>query len=97
MRRWRIRMLTYPVILEVDEDYILVTSPDFPELTTFGEDADEALMRAVDAFEEAISARIYDGRDIPTPSQGEPRVALSELVAIEVNKKLSPHSPRLLV
>lgn len=31
-------MLDYPVRLEPDGDSILVTSPDFPELVTFGED-----------------------------------------------------------
>ena len=41
--------LDYPVILERDPDYIMTTSPDFPELTTFGNDRDEALRRAVDA------------------------------------------------
>ena len=69
-------MLAYPVILERDADYIMVTSPDFPELTTFGDDRDEALMRAVDAFEEAIAARIHDGHDIPKPSDGKPIVEL---------------------
>ena len=60
--------LAYPVILEADGDYIMATSPDFPELTTFGDDRDEALMRAVDAFEDAIAARIHDSRKIPLPS-----------------------------
>ena len=69
-------MLAYPVILETDADYIMVTSPDFPELTTFGDDRNEALMRAVDAFEEAIAARIYDNRNIPKPSEGNPIVEL---------------------
>ena len=69
-------MVAYPVILEPDADYIMATSPDFPELTTFGDDRDEALMRAVDAFEEAIAARIHDGREIPEPSRGEFGVAL---------------------
>lgn len=70
-------MLAYPVILEPDADYIMATSPDFPELTTFGDNRDEALTRAVDAFEEAIAARMDDGRDIPEPSTGKPNVALS--------------------
>ena len=69
-------MLAYPVILEADSEDILVTSPDFPEVTTFGDDRDEASIRAVDAFEEAIAARIYDNRDIPKPSDGKPIVEL---------------------
>lgn len=77
-------MLDYPVQLEEDDGSILVTAPDFPELTTFGEDRDDALMRAVDAFEEAIAARMHDGRDIPEPSAGEVRVVLPTLTAVKV-------------
>ena len=77
-------MLDYPVQLEEDDGSILVTAPDFPELTTFGEDRDDALMRAVDALEEAIAARMHDGRDIPEPSGGEVRVVLPTLIAVKV-------------
>ena len=63
-------MLKYPVILEKDDDNVLVTSPDFPELTTFGMDREEAIARAVDALEESIASRIHDGQDVPLPSQG---------------------------
>ena len=48
----------------------LLGRPDFPELTTFGEDRDEALGRAVNALEEAVAARIHDRKDIPMPSPG---------------------------
>ena len=77
-------MLAYPVTLEEDSEYILATSPDFPELTTFGDDRDEALMRAVDAFEEAIAARIHDLREVPFPSFGEPTVTLPALTTVKV-------------
>lgn len=77
-------MLDYPVQLEEDDGSILVMAPDFPELTTFGEDGDDAVMRAVDALEEAIAARMHDGRDIPDPSTGEVRVALPTLTAVKV-------------
>ena len=70
-------MLDYPVQLDDDDGGILVTAPDFPELTTFGEDRDDALMRAVDALEEAIAARMHDGRNIPGPSPGEVRVVVA--------------------
>ena len=64
-------MLTYPIRLEDDDDTVLATSVDFPELTTFGDDEDEALARAADALAEAIAARIHAGQDIPSPSEGE--------------------------
>ena len=44
-------------LLEDDDDAVLVTSPDFPELTTFGVDRDEAVARAA-----------YEGSGrVPTP------------------------------
>ena len=36
------------------------------------------------ALEEAVAARIYDRKDIPTASQGETRVLLPTLTAVKV-------------
>ena len=77
-------MLAYPISLEDDDGAVLVTSPDFPELTTFGEDRDEAVARAVHALEEAIAARIHDRKDVPTPSQGETYAVLPTLTSVKV-------------
>ena len=77
-------MLRYPIELDEDDGTILVTSPDFPELTTFGLDRTEALARAIDALDEAIAARVHMGRDIPSPSSGETRVILLTLTAVKV-------------
>ncbi len=76
-------MLAYPIQIEEDGDTVMATSPDFPELTTFGDDRDEALVRASDALEEAIAARIYTGQEIPTPSQGDNCVALPALTSVK--------------
>ncbi len=79
-------MLAYPIHLEDDDDTVLATSPDFPELTTFGDDHEEAIAHAVDALEEAIAARIHYGEDIPPPSQGAHATyaVLPTLTAIKV-------------
>ena len=77
-------MLAYPIILENDDGAFLATSQDFPELTTFGTDREDALARAVDALEEAIAARIHDGRDIPQPSRGREVAVLPTLTAARV-------------
>ncbi len=77
-------MLAYPIVLENDDGAVLATAPDFPELTTFGDDRDEALARAVDALEEAIAARIHDRRDVPVPSQGEAYAVLPTLTSVKV-------------
>ena len=66
---------------------IPVTSPDFPELTTFGETKTDALHHAVGAFDEAIAARISYREPIPLPSRGkssDPRVTLSTQAALKV-------------
>ena len=77
-------MLAYPIMLEDDDRTLLATSPDFPELTTFGDDPEEAIARAVDALEEAIAARIHDRRDVPAPSRGETYAILPTLTSVKV-------------
>ena len=77
-------MLAYPIVLEDDDGAVLATSPDFPELTTFGDDRAEALARAGGALQEAIAARIHDRKDIPPPSQGEPCAVLPTLTVVKV-------------
>lgn len=77
-------MVSYTVDLEPDDGTVLVSSAEFPELTTYGEDKDEAMLRAKDALEEAIAARIDTGADMPAPSSGRHRIALSPLMATKV-------------
>ena len=74
----------YPVELAPDDnDTLLVTSPDFPELTTFGEDEADALRHAVDALRTVVDHYIESDRPLPDPSpaRGRPTVALPALVA----------------
>ena len=41
----------YPIAIEPDDnEALLVTCPDLPEVTTFGEDEEDALQRAGDAI-----------------------------------------------
>lgn len=62
-------MLRYPVDLVPDDnDTVLVTSPDFPEMQTFGDDEAEALDHAAAAMETAIIGRMSDREPIPEPS-----------------------------
>ena len=62
-------MISYRVKIVPDEDTFLVTSPDFPEVTTFGDTREDALGYAVGAFEEAIAGRIHYKEPIPKPSK----------------------------
>jgi antitoxin HicB len=58
--------LRYPIKLTPDDNNtLLVTSPAFPEVTTFGEDKDDALRQARNAIEEAIAARMAAKQEIP--------------------------------
>ena len=77
-------MLAYPIRLEDDDGTVLATSSDFPELTTFGDDSEEAIARSVYALEEAIAARIHDRKDIPLPSRGESYAVLPTLTSVKV-------------
>jgi len=80
-------MISYRIKLEDDEGTVLVTSPDFPELVTFGDDEADALSYAVGAFEEAIAARVSDREEIPLPSKGKasnPRVTLPVQAEVKV-------------
>jgi antitoxin HicB len=62
-------MLRYPVKLERDTNgTILASFPDVSEAHTFGEDREEALVRAVDAIETAFMGYMEDRRAIPEPS-----------------------------
>ena len=77
-------MLAYPIVLEDDDGILLATCPDFPELATFGDNREAAIDHAVDALEEAIAARIHDGKNIPPPSHGETYAILPTLTSVKV-------------
>jgi antitoxin HicB len=76
-------MYAYPAVLTRDDNgTVTVSFRDVPEAHTFGETDDEALARAVDALESALSFYV-DRRDrLPVPSKpkrGDRLVPLSAL------------------
>lgn len=82
------RQFTYAVKLTPDkgEGGYVVTCRDLPEAITQGETVEEALAEAADALEEAIAARIDDGREIPSPSatkRGERAVSVPPSMALK--------------
>lgn len=83
-------MLAYRLAIVRDEDgSFLVTSPDFPELTSFGETESEAALHGTRALEEAVAARIDDRRELPPPIRdprdGSRLAPLPTLVALKVS------------
>ena len=63
-------MIRYRVKLTPDDnDTFLVTSPDFPDVITFGETREEALHYAIGAFREMIAGRMHYKEPIPEPSK----------------------------
>ena len=76
-------MLRYPVKLaREDNGTLLVTAPDFPEVSTFGDDENDALAKGADAIATAMQGRISDRQEIPLPSapkRGQKLAALSAL------------------
>ncbi len=78
-------MFAYPIRLTKDDNgTYLATSRDYPELTTLGDDRDDALLHAVDALEEAIAGRIADREDVPPPPRGRNLVPLPTQTALKV-------------
>jgi antitoxin HicB len=82
------RQFTYPVKLTADrrDGGYVVTCRDLPEAITQGENIEDALVEAADALEEAIAARIDDGRDIPRPTtakRGERLVSVPPSMALK--------------
>ncbi len=73
-------MYAYPIELTSDGNgTFLVTCPDLPEVTTFGEDEADAVRHAGDAIKEALAARKARGVEIPAPSAVSGRlVAIAE-------------------
>jgi antitoxin HicB len=81
-----IDVFAYPIDLTPDEDTLLVTSPDLPELTSFGTDRNDALVHARDALVAMIGQYRDRGLAIPPPSpaNGRPVVHLPTLLAAKV-------------
>ena len=77
-------MLAYPINLEEDGYALILTSPDFPELTIVGDDREETIAHAVHALEEVIAARIHEQKDIPKPSRGDTYAILPTLISVKV-------------
>ena len=78
-------MIAYPVTLTPDDNgTFLISSPDFPELTSFGDTVGDSLERARGALLEAIEARIHDREPIPQPSVGKHLVRLPAQAAIKI-------------
>jgi antitoxin HicB len=80
-------MVRYAVKLEREGARVLVSFPDFPNVHTFGDDAEEALVRAVDALESMLMAIIEDRKDIPEPSRvkrGQSTITLPALTEAKI-------------
>lgn len=73
--------LAYRIELSPDDnDTLLVTCPALPEVTTFADDEADAIVKACEAIEEALAARISAGEEIPaSDGDGVAIPLLSEL------------------
>ena len=77
--------MRYPLTFTPDDGTILVTCPDLPEVTSFGDDEADALAHARDAVVTALEGRIRAREAIPLPSTAAgPAVALPALVELKV-------------
>lgn len=79
--------IRYPIVLEPDEDTLLVSCPDLPEVNSYGMTEAQALYWATDALETALAGRLADGLPIPYPSRGAHMVAIGEDWAAQVRER----------
>lgn len=80
-------MLAYAIETTPDDNgTLLVTCPDLPEVTTWAEDESDAQLRARDAIEEALAARMADREAIPAPAPalGRAVAALPALAELKI-------------
>jgi antitoxin HicB len=61
--------LAYPAHFEQLDGEVVVSFPDLPEALTGGADMDEAIEQAADCLEVAMSYRIRNDKDLPSPSK----------------------------
>jgi antitoxin HicB len=73
--------MKYPVNIEPDGKFFLVTFPDFPEAITQGNDIEDALVHGADVLESAIDGYIEDDIPIPAPSKPKRGQRMVELPA----------------
>jgi antitoxin HicB len=73
--------MRYPVDLEPDGRFYLVTFPDIPEAITQGDSIEDALLHAADVLESAMDFYIEEGKAIPTPSKAKRGQRVIELPA----------------
>lgn len=79
--------MRYPVeLIEEDNGTVTAVVPDIPGAHSFGDDADEAMARAVDAIESMAMALMADREDVPEPSpaDGRPTHALPALTTAKI-------------
>lgn len=62
----------YSVTIEIEGDDFVVTCRDLPEVVTSGASLDEALRFAADAVGVAVTGRIDDEMNLPSPTRPSP-------------------------
>lgn len=84
--------LAYRIELTPDDnETFLVTCPMLPEVTTFGEDADDAVVHAANAIWVALAGRMADGADIPLSDLTPDAARRDDVVRVPVLASLKVH------
>jgi antitoxin HicB len=81
-------MRAYPVNMEKEGKYYVVTFPDIPEAITQGKGMKEALQAAHDALESAMEIYFMDRKQVPAPSKPKKGQHVVELSASTTAKVL---------
>ena len=72
-------LFAYPVeLIKDDNNTVRAIFPDVPEAITFGDDEDEALLRACDALETALAMEVDEKQKLPRPSPAKGRRTVAQ-------------------
>jgi antitoxin HicB len=82
--------MQFPLVLTPDDNgTLMVTCPLLPEVSSFGQNHDDALMHGRDAVEEAIAARMAHWEDIAWPQREDMVPACREKRAVALSMMAS--------
>jgi predicted RNase H-like HicB family nuclease len=72
--------LSYPAELVVSTDGVSISFPDFPDVTAWGADEEDALEKGAEVLRSALWDALNDGMILPEPSEPRERPVVSVVI-----------------
>ncbi len=72
--------LSYPAELDVSTDGVSISFPDFPDVTAWGANEEEALEKGAEVLKSVLWDALNDGMMLPMPSEPRERPIVSIVI-----------------